>query len=95
MELEFEHHEAMANLTKINVQDETPAAQQLLKMSLPLSLKKWADILKVSIGTLRAWKNEPKPKYHFQSMSASSRKWRLPLNELPAEYLERYKKSVS
>lgn len=75
--------------------DETPAVQQPLKMSLPLSLKRWASILRVSIGTVRAWKNDPKSKYHFQSVSANSRKWRLPQNEIPAEYLERYKKSVS
>jgi len=75
--------------------DETPAAQrkQPLEMSRPLSLTQWKDILNVSINKVREWKNDPKSVYHFKKMS--DRKWSLPLTELPAEYLEKYRKSLS
>ncbi len=59
------------------------------KMSLPLSLKKWASIFDCSINVVREWKNDPKSPYHFEKIGG--RKWRLPLKELPAEYLEKYK----
>ena len=89
--LRYEHDEAKAK----SLLDETPAAQQNQrpKMSRPLGLKKWAYILNASINKVRDWRDDPKSKYHFDKVS--DRKWRLPLNELPAEYLDNYRKSFS
>lgn len=56
--------------------------------SLPLSMIKWASIFGVSINTLRQWRKEKPPKYHFRKVDRCH--WTLPKNELPAEYLEQY-----
>lgn len=53
--------------------------------SRPLSMKKWEDIFGADKRTLRTI-------YHFHQ--ASPRKWTLSLSELPAEYLEKYKKTI-
>jgi hypothetical protein len=56
--------------------------------SLPLSMKKWAGILGFSENKMREVR-EANDKYHFDQVSP--RKWRLPKDELPAEYLEKYR----
>lgn len=91
LELKIEYHEANDK----SLLDKTPTSQknQPLKLSRPLSLQQWSSIFGVSINKVREWKNDPISPYHFQKMS--ERKWSLPLNELPAEYLEKYRKSTS
>lgn len=57
-----------------------------LKMSRPLFPKQWASIFGVSTSTIRKW--EKLQTYAFKKKSA--RKWVLPIQDLPAEYLQRY-----
>jgi len=62
--------------------------------SIPLSQTSWADIFHVGDNKMREWvrsteKNRP---YHFDPVS--SRKWRLPEYEMPAEYLRNYTKQL-
>jgi hypothetical protein len=59
--------------------------------SLPLSPTGWAEILHVSLNTVKRWKDDTDPNkpYHFDEISP--RKWRLPQDEIPQEYLENYK----
>lgn len=58
--------------------------------SLPLPMTKWAVILGVSENTLRNLRKDEK--YHFDQVSP--RKWRLPRQEIPAEYLEKYRQTT-
>lgn len=58
--------------------------------SLPLPMTKWAVILGVSENTLRDLRKDKK--YHFDQVSP--RKWRLPKQEIPAEYLEKYRQTT-
>jgi DNA-binding transcriptional regulator YiaG len=62
--------------------------------SIPLSQTAWADILHVSENTIRQWRRSTKKNrpYHFNEVSP--RRWRLPINELPAEYLKNYSKHL-
>jgi hypothetical protein len=62
-----------------------------IEHSLPLAWKKWADVFGVSENTLRKWRKDKK--YHFNPVS--KRRWTLPKNELPAEYLEKYRSHTS
>ncbi len=57
------------------------------KMSKPLSLKKWSEIFGISQSTMIRWKNEKK--YPFNQISP--KKWELPIDSLPCEYLEKYR----
>lgn len=70
--------------SKIKTSPETPS------LSKPLFQTKWMVIFGVSRSTIRRWIQDKSPdrKYHF--VPVSSRKWALPKNELPAEYLSRY-----
>jgi hypothetical protein len=61
-----------------------------IEQSLPLAWYKWANVFGVSENTLRKWRKDKK--YHFNKVSG--RKWTLPKNELPAEYLEKYRHAV-
>jgi hypothetical protein len=56
--------------------------------SLPLSMKKWAEILGFSENKMKEIREEAKT-YHFKQVC--SRKWQLPKYDLPAEYLEKYR----
>ncbi len=59
--------------------------------SLPLTMKKWASIFGVSENALRKLRDEKK--YHFVKVNA--RAWKLPKDELPTEYLEKYRQHTS
>jgi hypothetical protein len=59
--------------------------------SMPLGVKKWADIFGVSENKLREFRDSKM--YHFRQVSP--RRWTLPKNELPAEYLEKYRQAIS
>lgn len=63
-------------------------------MSIALSQTKWAEILHASPGTIRKWQRDESEdrRYHFDKISP--RKWRLPINDLPGEYLTNYKKQL-
>ncbi|HUT30841.1 MAG TPA: hypothetical protein VMX13_13700 [Sedimentisphaerales bacterium] len=63
--------------------------------SRPLSMQKWAEMFTVSVSTIRRWINDntKNRKYHFKNVSA--RKWILPTDELPGEYLLKYKPDAS
>jgi len=58
-----------------------------VKISRPLFPKQWASVFGVSTSTIRRWKKDKT--YSFTKMS--ERKWALPIQELPAEYLQKYK----
>ncbi|MCJ7634232.1 hypothetical protein MUP77_17815 [Candidatus Bathyarchaeota archaeon] len=58
--------------------------------SLPLPMTKWAYILGVSPNTLRKMRKQKK--YHFKNKS--ERRWTLPIHEMPAEYLEKYRQHI-
>jgi len=60
----------------------------------PLSWTKWADVFGISRAALRKIRDAEKPIYHFRKTRENSRKWTLPLHELPAEYLEKYRKTT-
>ena len=73
------------------VKEPSNEAQQAIpeiEYSLPLPMKKWSNILGISENKMKEIR-EAGDKYHFDKIS--DRKWRLPKNELPAEYLERYR----
>ena len=59
-----------------------------IEYSLALPMKKWSEILGFSENKMKEIR-EAGEKYHFDKVS--KRKWRLPKNELPAEYLEKYR----
>jgi|GEM_PF-3671978 len=64
------------------------------KHSLPLGVKAWAEVFDVGKNKMREMMNGTD--YHFKKLGGENgRKWTLPLNELPAEYLEKYRKSIS
>ena len=56
--------------------------------SFALPMTKWADILDISENKLRELRGKI---YHFDKVS--SRKWRLPKDEIPLEYLQKYRKA--
>jgi hypothetical protein len=58
--------------------------------SLPLGNEKWAEIFGVSPNKMREIRRSDQ--YHFDPVG--KRKWRLPKNELPTEYLEKYRRST-
>jgi len=60
--------------------------------SLPLSWKQWADVFGMSTQALRDIREADNPTYHFSKTREKARKWTLPMNELPAEYLLKYQK---
>jgi hypothetical protein len=59
--------------------------------SLPLGVKQWAFIFGISKNKLRELRENKM--YHFRQVS--SHLWTLPKNELPAEYLEKYRQAIS
>jgi hypothetical protein len=59
-----------------------------IEYSKPLPMKKWAIILGVSENKMKEIR-EAGDKYHFDKVSA--RKWRLPMHEIPTEYLQKYR----
>jgi hypothetical protein len=63
----------------------------IVEYSKPLSTGKWADVFGVCENTIRKWRKEGT--YHFKQKS--SRRWVLPMNELPAEYLVKYHNHIS
>ena len=67
-----------------------PAETETAEQSKPLAWNIWAGIFGISTATLR--KARETGKYHFRKVS--ERRWTLPISELPAEYLERYSRSV-
>lgn len=71
--------------------DETPHKTKI-KHSLPLGVKQWASIFGISKNKLRELRDSKKA-YHFRKVS--SRLWTLPENELPAEYLVKYRQAIS
>ena len=73
------------------VQAETPALGGEAGRSLPLMMKKWAYIFGVSPNTMRKLRDNGT--YHFRKID--SRHWTLPIQELPAEYLEKYRQHAS
>lgn len=58
----------------------------------PLQNKQWAEIFGYSPNKMRDLRNEGKV-YHFKQVSA--RRWSLPIDELPAEYLEKYRQRMA
>ena len=63
--------------------------------SLPLSWKQWArDVFDMDEKTLRNIRKSENPIYHFRKTHPKGRKWTLPIHELPAEYLERYRNQI-
>lgn len=65
--------------------------QEKIESSMPLGLKDWATIFDVGKNKMRDMMRDNK--YHFRQISP--RKWTLPKNELPTEYLEKYRKAPS
>lgn len=63
--------------------------------SMPLSWKQWAEVFGMSRAALRKVREAENPRYHFCRTRPGARKWTLPKHELPAEYLERYRKATS
>jgi len=76
------------NLERLSAFQVSDKSAEEVKYSLPLSMNKWASILGLSENKMKEIR-EAGDKYHFDKVSA--RKWRLPENELPAEYLEKYR----
>lgn len=75
---------------------ETPAKiDDACEHSLPLSWKQWADVFDMSKKALRDIREADNPVYHFRKTRKNARKWTLPKHELPAEYLEKYRKVAS
>jgi len=58
-------------------------------MSKPLSSAKWAIIFGVSPSTMYRWREEKK--YPFEKIS--ERKWALPIDRIPDEYLQNYRQT--
>ena len=58
-----------------------------VEYSLPLFMKQWAVIFGISRNKMSELRDSER--YHFRQVS--DRKWSLPKNELPAEYLEKYR----
>lgn len=89
--------EADMNQSTVSTEVEADLAKQPAKAvrkterSLPLPMVKWAYIFGVSANKLRDLRREEK--YHFSKVSA--RLWTLPKDELPTEYLERYRQHTS
>jgi hypothetical protein len=52
-------------------------------------MKDWGKIFRLSTNKLRVIRKSENPKYHFQQ--ATKRRWTLPLSELPAEYLVKFR----
>ena len=69
-------------------ENETKHTISKVEYSLPLPMKKWAEILRFSENKMKEIREEGKT-YHFKKVSP--RKWQLPKGELPAEYLEKYR----
>jgi len=59
--------------------------------SLPLAWNKWAGIFGVDTKTLRRFKD--RGQYRFRKVS--DRRWTLPISELPAEYMEKYRQATT
>ncbi len=59
--------------------------------SEPLAWNKWALIFGLSPNKLRELRKQGK--YHFDQVSG--RRWRLPMDELPAEYLQKFRPHTS
>jgi hypothetical protein len=58
--------------------------------SKPLGVKDWATIFEVGKNKMREMMNGPD--YHFKKVGGEKgRKWTLPINELPVEYLVQYR----
>lgn len=74
---------------KVEPSNLTDDARSKPSMSKPLSLIKWASIFGVSVGTMRSWRDDDE-RYSF--VQVSKRKWSLPIEELPGEYLLKYQK---
>lgn len=70
--------------------EEAMASLTKAELSLPMSLKNWAVIFDVGINKIRQWKDDGK--YYF--VQKSPRKWALPITDLPAEYLEKYREQI-
>lgn len=79
---------------KADLGADTPSAsagqgENAIEYSKPLAMKHWATIFGVGKNKMRELRDSDK--YHFKQIS--DRKWVLPKNELPAEYLEKYRKT--
>lgn len=62
--------------------------------SLPLKIGQWCDIFQVSENTLRGWMETGD--YHFRRIGGKEgRRWALPKEELPAEYLQKFRETAS
>jgi len=66
-------------------------SESQVEYSMPLPMTKWAEILGLSENTLREARKEKK--YHF--LEVSKRRWSLPKQELPTEYLEKYRHAMA
>lgn len=55
--------------------------------SMPLGNSQWASIFNISPNTMRELRENKT--YHFEPVG--KRKWKLPMNEIPVEYLEKYR----
>ena len=65
--------------------------EDAVEYSRPLSWKQWADIFGMSKAALRVIRDDAESIYHFRKPRKNARRWTLPKNELPAEYLEKYR----
>jgi len=86
--LEDKLAQARAVLTPPGGAMKTPDAQ--VEYSMPMGWGKWAQIFGMSAKALRELRE--RQAYHFDQVSP--RRWRLPLHELPAEYIEKYRQYV-
>lgn len=91
---EIHARKAMADLEKATViaevEQRDKAKKSERKLSRPLFMKSWAKIFGISTSTMRRMRNGKK--YDF--IQKSERKWSLPIDELPAEYLEKYRAHI-
>lgn len=77
----------------LDILDEDPTITR--ERSLPLKWNQWADVFSMSRAALRKIRDSENPAYHFRKISVNARRWTLPLSEIPAEYLMKYRKVTS
>lgn len=86
IELKMRIKEALRKGADTATATDLQATNEPEKRSAPYFTGKWADIFKVSGNTVRKWIKDKSP-YHFERVGEKGRKYTLPLNEIPAEYL--------
>lgn len=76
-----------------DTEPETPIkTDDTCEHSKPLSWKQWAEVFGMSRQALRDIREEENPRYRFRVTRPGARKWTLPIQDLPAEYLVKYRR---